>query len=102
MDHQLLRVSFCIQICNSIFQFLTVGSKIVYEIQIVRSEVNASKGGSWRDGKTSWPAASQRGIEVRGHGQSACESVVQAGDGDCGPDYIHGVPGLVGWVRGLA
>lgn len=103
MGHQLLHVSFCIEIYGmGYFQFLTVRSEIIYEIQIVRSEVHASKGGSWRDGKASGPAASQRGIEVRGHGQRTGEGIVQAGDGDCGPDYIDGISRLVGWVGGLA
>jgi hypothetical protein len=57
-------------------EFLTVGSKVIYEIQIVSPEVYASEWGPRRDRKAGGSATSQRRIEIRGYGQGAGEGIV--------------------------
>jgi hypothetical protein len=80
----------------------TIRCKIVDKIQIVRPEIGTSEWCSGWHSKACRSTASQGCIEVWCHGQGAGESVVEARNGDGGPDYVYCVIRLFGWVGGLA
>ena len=81
---------------------LTIRSKIIDEIQVIRPEIDTSEWCSCWHSKACRSTACEGCIEVWCHGQSAGESVVKARNGDGGPDYVYCVVGLLCGVGGLA
>lgn len=81
---------------------LTIRSKIIDEIQVIRPEIDTSEWCSCWHSKARRSTACEGCIEVWCHSQSAGESVVKARNGDGGPDYVYRVIRLLGWVCGLA
>lgn len=56
--------------------FLTVRSKVVYEVQVIRPEIHASEGRSRRHGEPGRASTGQGGIEIGSDCEGAGEGVV--------------------------
>lgn len=99
-DRQLLLVS-CRCEANFHGGGLTVRSVIVDEVQVVCSEVYASKGSTSRHGEPSSATSGQKGVEIRRYGQRAGVSIISC---SCyrGPNDVDRIVRLIFRTGSLA
>jgi hypothetical protein len=81
---------------------LTIRSKIINKIQVIRPEIyTAERCVKWH-GKTGGSTPCQGCVEIWCYCQRAGEGIIKTSNGDCCPEYVNCVVRLVIWVGGLA